>query len=548
MTMPVATVREGRPSAARLVRGQVGYAVVALWRSPTILVFTFALPLVWLVTIGLVAGNETVDPASGLRVMQFVTPVAVAMGSFFATFPTLATALSEARDSGVLKRIRGTPLPAWAYLAGQLGAAVLFAAASITVTLTVAVLAYDVQIRAQTALAMTVTLVVGIAAFSALGLMVAAVSTTAAMAQAVSIGSSVVLAFISGMFVIGGELPASLSRVASWFPLKPYTDALKAQFDPFLPGTGWDLPALAILVGWGLAGTLVSARAFRWQPRTGPGRAQRPAGRATGDPTTGKPRAPSVTTRPPAARLVFDQARAANRSTWRDPGSLLFVVIPVGLYALLLAMQGNVLLPAGLPFAAFFAASMITWGAGTAVFMNLPEAVARARDRGVLKRLRGTPLPASHYLAGVTVAGLALTFLVAVLVVATGSIFFDLRIPAAGLAMGVLVILVGTLTLAACGFLLAALVPNARAVGAVGLLVLFVLSFVSDVFMVGGGPAWMSTVGSLFPLKHFQNALAAAWHPDGPVPAWASLAVLLAWAVAAGALAVRFFRWEPRRS
>ena len=546
MTAPVATVRQAHPTAARLVWDQVGYAVVALWRSPTILVFTFALPLVWLVVIGLLVGNEPVDPASGVRVMQFVTPVAVAMGTFFATFPTVATALSEARDSGVLKRIRGTPLPAWAYLAGQIGAAVLFAAASIVVTLTVAVLAYGVQIRAQTALAMTVTLVVGIAAFSALGLMVAAVSTTAAMAQAISIGGAIVLAFISGMFVIGGELPAWLTRVASWFPLKPYTDALKAQFDPFLDGAGWDLAALVILMGWGLAGTLVAARAFRWQPRAVLGRAPAAAGPGPGNPTTDRPRAPGVPRRPSLPRLLFDRARAANRSTWRDPGSLLFVVIPVGLYALLLTMQGNVLLPAGLPFATFFAASMITWGAGTAVFMNLPEAVARARDRGVLKRLRGTPLPASHYLAGVTAAGLALTFLIAGLVVATGFVFFDLRIPVAGLALGVLVILVGTLTLAACGFLLAALVPNARAVGALGLLFLFVLSFVSDVFIVGGGPAWMSTLGSIFPLKHLQNALAAAWHPDGPSLDWVNLAVLLAWTAVAGALAVRFFRWEPR--
>jgi len=538
----------GRLSAGRLALHQIGYAVTALWRTRMVLIFTFAMPVVWLVVIGIVAGNETVDPVSGVRVMQFVTPVAVAMGTFFATFPTLATSLSEARESGVLKRLRGTPLPAWVYLVGQIGAAVIFAAASFSLTITVAVVAYGVEVQAETALALTLTLLVGISAFSALGLAVATVSATAATAQAIAIGASIVLAFISGVFVIGGDVPGWLSRIAAVFPLKPYTDALKAQFDPFQAGSGWDPGALAVIAAWGAVGALVAAWAFRRQPGATtrmrePVVKDMPAGRSNAAVlgAAGRLR------RPAAARLVFDQARAANRATWRDPGSVLFVIIPVGLYALLLTMQGNVMLPGGIPFATFFAAGMITWGAGTAVFMNLPEAVARARDRGVLKRLRGTPLSASQYLAGVTAAGLALTFLIAVLVSATGFVFFDLRIPAAGLAVGALVILIGTLTLAACGFLLAALVPNARAVGAVGLMFLFVLSFVSDVFIVGGGPDWLSTFGALFPLKHLQNALVDAWDPNGPVLYWVHYAVLLGWAAGTAALAVRFFRWEPRR-
>lgn len=545
MTAPALAASVGHRPALRLALDQLGHAVVALWRSRTVLAFTFAMPLVWLIVIGIVAGNDTVDPVSGVRVMQFVTPVAIAMGTFFATYPTLATTLSEARDGGVLKRLRGTPLPAWAFLAGQIGAAVLFALASLALTLAVSVVAYGVQLRAEAAAAMTVTLVTGILAFSALGLAVATLSRTAVLAQAIAIGSSIVLAFISGLFVIGGAIPAWLTSVASVFPLAPYADLLKAQFDPFDPGAGWDLPALTIIAAWGLLGGLVAAFAFRRPPRAGRRPARGAPTRASGDAVPGHAE-PVERADPSAARLAFEQARAANRATWRDPGSLLFVVVPVGLYALLLTTQGNVVLAGGIPFATFYAASMITWGAGTAVFMNLPEAVARARDRGVLKRLRGTPLSAPQYLTGVTAAGAALTYLVAGLVVLTGTLFFGLRIPAAGLALGVAVILVGTLTFAACGFLLAALVPDARAVGAVGLMILFVLSFFSDVFIVGGGPAWLGAVGSIFPLKHLQNALAAAWDPAGPVVAWADVAVLFAWAVVAGALAVRLFRWDPR--
>ncbi|WP_255578700.1 MULTISPECIES: ABC transporter permease [Cryobacterium] len=464
----------------------------------------------------------------------------------------------------MLKRLRGTPLPAWTYLAGQIAAAVLYSTASLLLTLGVAVLGYDVQLRAEVLPALTVTLLVGIAAFAALGLAIAAVSSTAALGQALSIGSAIVLAFISGLFFVGGELPAGLTRIASVFPLKPYADALTDQFDPYATGAGWDLPALGILLAWGLAGAVVASRAFRWEPRADrPGATRVRAARRPGDAATAATSATSTTAatsvgRPSAARLVFDQARAANRATWRDPGSVLLVLVPVGLYGLFLTVFGGSVQPmGGIPFAIFYAASMITWGTGTAVFMNMPEALARARDRGVLKRLRGTPLPARHYLAGGTVAGLGLTLLVAVLgltllvavlVLSVGAVFFGLRIPAAGLALELVVIIVGTPSIAACGFLLAALVPNSLAVGAVGLMVLFVLAFFSDIFLVGAGPEWMGAVGSVFPLRNLQNALTAAWDPAGPVVAWGNLAVLAAWSAGAGALAVRFFRWDPRRS
>jgi len=81
----------------------------------------------------------------------------------------------------------------------------------------------------------------------------------------------------------------------------------------------------------------------------------------------------------------------------------------------------------------------------------------------------------------------------------------------------------------------------------VGLAVLFVLSFFSEVFLVGV-PEWMGNIGSLFPLKHLQNGLADAFDRSGPVLAWENLAVMAGWAVVAGALSVRLFRWEPRRS
>lgn len=149
-----------------------------------------------------------------------------------------------------------------------------------------------------------------------------------------------------------------------------------------------------------------------------------------------------------------------------------------------------------------------------------------------------------QYLGGTTVAGVGLSIIIMALVLLTGVLAFGLPVSPAGLALGLGVTTVGTLSLAACGFLLSTLIPNARAVGAVGLVILFVLAFFSDVFITGG-PEWMGAVGSAFPLKHMQNALAAAWDPAGPTVPWVNLLVMCAWGIGTGVLAVRLFRWEP---
>jgi ABC-type multidrug transport system permease subunit len=543
---PAAPAPAQRPGAGPLLAAQLRYAVVELWRTRVVLIFTLVLPLVWLLVVGAIAGNETVDEASGVRVMQFVTPVAISMGILYAAYPTVAISLAVAREVGVLKRLRGTPLPAWIHLAGRIGGAVVFALTSVAISLLVGMLGFGVQIVWRTALASVATVVLGIACFAAIGLAIAALAPSQSFAQGASIGTAVAMTFVSDLFTFGAETPRWLQTLGDVLPLKPLNEALQDQFNPFLSGSGWYWDRLAVLAAWGLAAALVAARFFRWDAGLRGGRTRGPAGAAEPGPAAARPPGVVATGSPTAASLVLGQARAANRSAWRDPGSMFFaLVLPVGLYALILATQGQAVEEVGgVPFPAHYAASMVAWGAGVAVFLNLPEAVMVARDKGVLKRLRGTPLRPWQYLAGRTVAGLFVAVVIAAAVLAVGVAFYDLTVTAAGLLIGLLVLVVGALTMTACGFALAAPLPNARAVGAVGLTVLLPLAFFSDVFVVGG-PEWMTTVGSFFPLLHVQRALTAAWDPGGAEVAWASLGVLVVWLVVASAIAVRLFRWEP---
>jgi ABC-2 type transport system permease protein len=536
-------VGAGRPGVGSLLADQALYASRELWRSRVALVFTFLLPLVWLLLIGALAGNEAVDETTGVRVMQFATPTAIVIGMLFAAYPPVAYSVAQAREQGIVKRLAGTPLPSWAFLAGRAAAALALALAAVAAMLLVGVQGYSVEIVWRTLPATIVTVVVGITAFAMLGLAVGVLARTASFAQSVAIATAVAVMFASGVFTIGTQLPAWLDTVVGVLPVAPLATALRDQFNPFLTGNGWDLEALVILSLWGLGGLVVAT----WGLRREPAGTRSRAGRAT----QRQVRAAHRSARGPARSILLDQAVWALRASLRDTGVLFFAIaMPLGLYALMAASYpGQNMGDSDRSLAFFFACSMSVYGVAIVGFLNNPESIATARDRLVLKRLRGTPLAPWQYLAGRTVSVVLVGALTTVLVFGAAIGLFGVRVGGAGaivLAAGVVVL--GALTMAACGYALVALAPSRRAVATAGLGLLLPIAFFSDVLMVGTTPEWMATVGSLFPLRHFVHALADALDPTGPVVVWSDLGVMVAWLVVAAAVAVRRFRWEPHGS
>lgn len=550
---PHATV-ERRPGPAVLVRDQVRYAFRGLWRARIVLVFTFVLPIVWLTIIGLVAGNDAVDEASGVRVMQFATPMALVMAAVFAAYPPVAMGLGLAREQRILKRLRGTPLPMAAYVAGQVGAATLLAAVAIVLMLALGVVQYGVQVQWPTVPATLVTLGLGIASLAALGLAVGALAPAARTAQTTAVASAVALLFVSGMMTVGSTTPAWMDTIGWVFPVRPLFVALRDQFNPFLAGGGWNLGALAVIGAWGLGGAVVASWALNREP-TLHGARRRAAPPVPPTPEPGRPTdhagrltlTPSETGRLGRLALLLDQVRWDTRGTLRDRGNIVFAIgMPVALYALVSSMYPSEDLYAGVPLVRFFACGMAAYGAGVTAFVNLPVAVARARDRGILKRLHGTPLATWLYLTGRTASALWISVLTAALVFAVGIAVFRVEVPIERVPVALAVFALGTLTLAACGFAVMVVVPGARAAAVIGLSILLPLSFFSDVFLVSGGPDWMATVGSIFPLRHFVHALDASLDPAAISVAWTDIGVITAWLVGASVVAVRRFRWEAK--
>lgn len=546
----------GRPSVARLLLDQLDYAIRDLWRTRIAFIFTFLFPLIFLVVIGAMVGNTRVSADSTVRVMQFVTPSAAVMGALYGAYPTVAASLADARERAVLKRVHGTPLPGWVYLAGRIGAAVLFALGSLTLMLVVGVIAYDVQVQWHTMPATVVTVLVAVTCFASAGVAVAGLARSAAVAQAASIATAVVLSWVSG--VMGyGDMPSWADRIAQVFPLKPFNDALADQFDPFTTGNGWDLGALAVMAAWTAGAVAVAALTFHWSPvparRARRRRIEAAHAGPEPAPVPGPGAGPALEAlavgRPSRLALLGDQARWATQSALHDTSWVFFAIaFPLAQYLFTAAILGDATTgtQSSPPYGLQSATGMIAWGAIVTATVMVPDAIVRARDEGILKRLRGTPLELGIYFVGRFASAFLLVLATAGLILLAGTLLFDLEVAWRGVPLAAALLVLGTAALAACGVLLVSVLSSGKAVTAVGLALTIPLAFFSDVFVIGAVPEWMSTVGAFFPLKHLANSMSGALDPAGPAISWVGIAVMAAWLTGGGLLGARLFRWSAR--
>jgi ABC-2 type transport system permease protein len=251
----------GTRSNLRLLAHQVRYEQLSFWRNPQSAVFTFIFPVVFVVIMGaLFGGSGKSSYFGGLSALQYYVPTIAALSVLGSCYGQLAVALAARRQAGILKRIRATPLPAWAHFAGLLAHCVLVSVIDIALIVVVGRL-YGVPFPSHW-LAITLTLVLGAASFCALGVAVASVISNAEAAPAVAQLVLFPLTFISGTY--GPIHSALLNHVCGWLPVRPFNEALTG---PFAQHAGADWRDLAVLAAWGVVGAGVAVRRFRWDPR-----------------------------------------------------------------------------------------------------------------------------------------------------------------------------------------------------------------------------------------------------------------------------------------
>lgn len=256
-------------TALGLAFRQVAFEDRAFRRNPAKAFFTIIFPLIFLVILNVLFGNDTLEVDGGTtKVATFYVPAIIALTVVNSCYTGLAMSFAIARDEGLLKRVKGTPLPPWAMVFGRV---VHLTIVMVVLAVLVALFGrifYGVELPTTTLPSVIVALVVGAAAFSALGIAIVAIIPNADAAPAVVNGTILPLLFISDVFIPpGANTPSWVQFIGDVFPVKHLSLSLQTAFNPFESGAGFEWGHLAIVAAWGIAGAIVAVRYTSWEPR-----------------------------------------------------------------------------------------------------------------------------------------------------------------------------------------------------------------------------------------------------------------------------------------
>jgi ABC-2 type transport system permease protein len=272
---PTAPVRRGLPSPLVLLASQIRYQVRLLITGPRALIAGVGLPLILLLI-----NNSKHGPGSGGQLADFAT-----LGLTITAWTTHGIGLVAARQAGVLKRWRATPLPRWCYFAGRITASVAVAALAGAVTTVVGTWLYGLSFSAASAGAVVLVLVLSAFAWASAATALTAVIPTVEAASPIMILSYFPIILISGLFGTI-SMPSWLTTLATYLPGQPMIDSLTRIFQHAGGTPHLVTHELLVLAGWTVAGLLISLVLFRWEPH-------RPHQHRRARPTTDSPAAAS---------------------------------------------------------------------------------------------------------------------------------------------------------------------------------------------------------------------------------------------------------------
>ena len=258
-----------------------------------------------------------------------------------------------------------------------------------------------------------------------------------------------------------------------------------------------------------------------------------------------------------AIRLGILRGNLEIKQFMRQRESVVFTIFfPLILLAIFGSVFTNQIAP-GVQFSQYFVAGMIASGMINSGFQQLAIMIPMERDSGALKRLRGTPVPASSYFIGKSILVLFSMLVQTILLMAGGIAFFHLTLPSTTSKWLLLIalLILGSANSTALGIAFSAVPKSGRGASAVVSPVVIVMQFFSGVFFIFTQlPHWMQQVAALFPLKWLTQGMREVFLPDSfatqeVAKSWETDRVLLVnfvWLLVGLFLAVRHFKWEAR--
>jgi ABC-2 type transport system permease protein len=240
---------------------QLRFEQKIFWRSREAAVFIFIFPLLLYALLGSVYGEEI----DGIPAEDVLLVGLFGYGAATTAFGGLAITLVIRRESGVLKRLRATPLPPPIYLAAVLLSTLTTFALQSVALLALGGFAFGASMP-RNWLGFAGAIVLGVASFAGLGFGAASLIRSAEGVSAVVNVVILPMAFLSGSFGPTADFPAPLQAIADVLPLTYFLDIV---YGIYLGGHSLfaDPKALAIVVAWGAAGFVVAFGRFGWTPR-----------------------------------------------------------------------------------------------------------------------------------------------------------------------------------------------------------------------------------------------------------------------------------------
>ena len=234
------------------------------WRNREAAFFTFFLPVIFFLVFGSIYGDSTID---GIHGASFLEAGMIGYGVASTAFAGLAITMVIRRESGVLKRIRATPLPPWTYLLAVLVSTFITFLVEAVILIALGRLLFSVGLPDRP-FSLLLALVAGAGSFAALGLGLTSVVRSAEGSSAVVNFVYLPMAIISGTFFSPAKYPAFLRAIADVLPLTYFTKLTRNVMvgHEHLWSQGGSLAAVLI---WGAIGAAAAIRGFRWQPREG---------------------------------------------------------------------------------------------------------------------------------------------------------------------------------------------------------------------------------------------------------------------------------------
>lgn len=261
------------PSPLRVGVARAGIELKGFFRERQLVVFVFALPAIMLVLLGAIFRSSVAG--HGVSVGELFAAGMIGGGVMSASYQNLGMTIAIERDRGILKRLRGTPMPGSAYFIGKTCLVLVSAVAETVLLIIVGMLVDHLRLPDSAGRWLTFgwVFVLGTVACTLLGIAASSVPRSARSATAVIMLPFVVLQFISGVYVPFMIVPPWLRDVASFFPLKWICQGLRSVFLPdqaaSLEAAGsWEHGRVAlVLAAWVIAGLMLCLTTFRWQRR-----------------------------------------------------------------------------------------------------------------------------------------------------------------------------------------------------------------------------------------------------------------------------------------